>query len=1168
MPSLTDEQIKAIESIDKHVLVSAGAGSGKTFVLVERYINVLKTYSDASINDIIAVTYTTKAAEEMRSRLKARLSTLAADSQGAEQLRWTECLAELESARIGTIHSLCDSILKNYPAEAGIDPGFEILDDLERAELLTKSIDDSLHMIIASPVDGFAELLDYPIENLKGWLQEFLSSPLKYKEARRCFGDGTRDSIRRFAEELISHDIDRSIRELVGNKVFISEFAYLKDSPWNDSESRLGILQTEMLAYLATISDLDAGRETRWQAIVALAHMDSARNAGGPVAKELRECMRLLRHLAINLAKKHKVQLNEADEKSFTLLQALIDLADHALSSYERIKQLHQKLDFDDLIERCQQLVCNSENTYALRQLCKNLKAILVDEFQDTNWTQAKLLSALAQKSACLFLIGDDKQSIYKFQGADVGTFNAFKTYIASMQEADQLPNGRSAGGSPASNSVPTLRQQAAKAFGLPILKSTGCEMTLSMSFRSHPQIVNFVNHLFAILLDKPRHADPKTVDQDSYKSQFHPLRPARSGEDQLNRIDIIYSPQLEEGERDPRQELDKLEAEQTALWIKQKVQQGAEVFDKELGSNRKITYADFAILIQANSDIADFESALAKEEIPFVSIGGSGFLKRQEVFDLENLLKWLHCPQDSHALFAVLRSPIIGFSDDILHDLKAGKPTSLWQALLQKSQETGQEELRAARRILQDLQRQAGKLILPEILRKAVLITGYDIVLLSSPSGKQKSRNVWNFVAMANQHKHMSVAEFLSAINSMRELGVKNLTDAPLCADDAVKIMTIHRSKGLEFAAVAIPRLARSVFSQPKKLLFGKDLSVAFDCTRDREEEKPAFFTAASNLNRRMDEEERKRLLYVGLTRARDYLGLFITSRCKSGTNFGKYFIESLHLPEADCEAEEQLMQVGHGENSCTWQIIQATRKDRNESADSNHYHDAKDSATGVPLITIDYANTVDYSLLEEDSLQEQQFTPVAWQSLLRTCPADETPTVHPTIMGNYFHLLMGKLGPELELPSDAERSALLLSHEVAVHDEAQQELMLRESERLLLAFKNSDLHPLMKKAKRILFEQAYIILRDGKPQEFRPDLLIEDENGQWHVVDFKTDHFDMKQLKKQLKTHQAQLATYVDDLATLLSIQAKPWLYFAQHGRLEALDLTAPFQLSLFPL
>jgi len=852
------------------------------------------------------------------------------------------------------------------------------------------------------------------------------------------------------------------------------------------------------------------------------------------------------------------------------LLRALILLTDDALARYEQLKQQDQKLDFDDLIERTQNLLVGDDSVgdsasesrrgFALRQLSRNLRAVLVDEFQDTNWTQAKMLTALAGNKAKLFLIGDDKQSIYKFQGADVGTFNACKTYISTLDELEK-----------------TETVAAAKRYGLPLLSGSGQLMTLSQSFRSHPQIVNFVNLLFRTLFDGGS-------DSAEFKSRFQALRPARSAEnDEAPRIDIIYTPAVDEEKTEQRAEIEQSEADLVARWINEKVANKTQVFDKALQEFRSLDYADFAVLLQANSDFAIVEKTLAAAGIPYVSIAGSGFLDRQEILDLENVLKWVNCPQDSHALFAILRSPLFGLSDDILHELKAGKKNSLWQCLSQKAAEPDEQELLLIKRKLQDWQRDSGTLPVHELLRKIILSSAFDVVLLCTSSGKQKSRNVFKFLSLACQYKHMDISEFLRSLKSMRDLGVKNLTDAPLSADNAVKIMTIHKSKGLEFAAVALPRLGRSAFQHSDKLLFGKDLGIALDCTRDREELKPSFFVAASNLSRKMDEEEKKRLLYVALTRSRDYLGIFMTPRCKSGTNFGNWLIQALDLPLPEGEIAEDIVCHGDGEESCRWLIRQdlpaplAAKVVTLDTEDPLAHTDDPSAHTDDPFAHTDdpFAHTedpsthTDFSLLNDGkhSLQPT-YTPVPWQALLRACPVETDGTVHATIAGNYFHLLMSSLGPDLQLPSEENRRALLLSHEVDVHDKRQQERLLQESEMLLITFKNSSLYQLMKTALRRIEESAYIIVdpESGDKDELRPDLIIEDKDQNWHIIDYKTDHLEARQVSRQVAAHRAQLVRYVTDMETLLGVRAKAWIYFAQLGRLEPVDINQPAQLSLF--
>lgn len=1269
MPKLTDEQVNAIESIGTHVLVSAGAGSGKTFVLVERYINILRSNPEAQISDIIAVTYTRKAAEEMRSRLKLELTKIVAScSDEQSNLRWSKLLAELESARIGTIHSLCESVLKNFPAEAGIDPDFAIMDDLERAEILSSCLDECMRRLIEAPSESEEALLDYPIETLKEWLSEFLKSPLKYKQARSKFASSSKDSIKQFAENFVQRDLERLLSELLIDQEFVRDSSEIEEVIWADSESKLGLAQREMQAHLKVMKGVKFGArednavvdiKDRWQAVIRIAEMESARTAGGAGGKDLRQSMSNVRKVCKSLCKKNPGELSAADELAILLIHGLVGLADQVLRQYEEMKSAHQKLDFDDLIERCHALL--TTGSAARKQLTRNLRAVLIDEFQDTNWMQAQMLSALAADSAKLFLIGDDKQSIYKFQGADVGTFNSCKTYINSVAGSEH--------------------SELSARFGLTELEGSGELMTLSQSFRSHPEIVHFVNTVFKRVFDAHK-------DAAAYKSRFQALRPARQKEDELVRIDVVYTPPVEGQSAEDRSAEDRSEGLAISRWIQQKMESAVPIFDKELGQNRPLRYSDIAILLQANADFAAIEFALTQAKIPFVSIAGSGFLDRQEIYDLENMLKWLDCPQDSHALFAVLRSPMFGISDDILHELAGGGKGSLWQNLRQKSDEPGEHVIYSCVKRLQEFQRNVGQMSLPDIVRKIILDTAFDIVLLAGRSGKQRSRNVWKFLSLACRHRQMSLGAFLESLASMRKLGVKNLTDAPLSADDSVRLMTIHRSKGLEFGAVLLPRLGKSALERSQKLIFGKDFAIALDPTRDAEEEKPTFFCAASKLNSTMGEEEKKRLLYVALTRPRDYLALFITSRSRRSPCFGSWLVDALDLPEPGSEIFEAVCSSESAIDPCSWNLVQEIADEQSliddvtmttifedtadldfdparvlsnsektggptdelepdaielfglgnssiqpdgveagsaaifdsrstgVSSDSDlsslapilpsiNLHDsaaespadsefsAAPDALGAdeimdldfmagessfPELASEYVSTfadsssknepIDLSLISpEISKNTQFFKPVPWQQLVRvSCAEGETQLVNQTIAGNYFHLLMSRLGPNLELPSETTLLALCKHHSVAVFDERALEYLMKEGARLLEIFQGSGLYSVMKAASKRFHEQPYSIMRPGgEIDELRPDLLLQMPDGSWQIVDYKTDHFDLREMKKQVASHSAQLSVYVDDFESLTKVRPSAWIYFAQYGRLEPVAFTPAFQLSL---
>ncbi|MBY0358076.1 MAG: UvrD-helicase domain-containing protein [Candidatus Obscuribacterales bacterium] len=1086
MPNRTKEQQAAVESIDKHVLVSAGAGSGKTFVLVERYLEVLQTNPEASVFEIIAVTFTRKAAEEMRSRLKMQLKRLSETGTAEERERWLKHLSEIDAAKIGTIHSLCESILKSFPAEAKIDPSFQILDDLERAELLELSIDETLQESLVQGQNN--ELIDYSIETVQQWLAGFLKAPLQYQEALQRLGSSDSADIKAYASVFIEKRIEQTINELPHNPDFQKEANYIINNPWSDPGNQLALKQQEMQRFIETLKNTSGlNAQERWQTLQEVAAQELTR-AGGVPGKDLREAIKSIRNLAKEKCSSLQANLNEADEKAFRVLAALLKLAKTAFAKYTQAKKIKQRLDFDDLISKTSNLLLREDST-ARHTLSRGLRTILIDEFQDTNWTQAQLLTSLASGGAKLFLIGDDKQSIYRFQGADVGVFNTYARIVSG---------------------------QASKEKGATYLSGAGELLSLSLSFRSHPQIVELVNHIFAQLLDSAG-ADR------SFAAKFNGLAASRENTPEASRVELInYNLETEA-------DATSIEADLVASWIQEKIKKQIPLFDKNLDCERPLEYGDIAILVSDNADFAPLESALGKADIPYVTYAGKGYLERQEIYDLENLLKWLSCEQDSHALFGVLRSPIFGFSDDLLHIIKTTYHGSLWAALNAELKNNQDPRLRRAQMILRSLLRDRNHLNLADLVRTILLKTNYDAILLCMPGGKQRSRNICKFLALAAKYNHLSLSEFLRSLQALRDLNVRNLTNAPLAAENSVKIMTIHGSKGLEFGAVLLARLSKKLQRSKPKLLISKDFGIALDTSRDADEDKPAFYLAASSLDSEMEIEERKRLLYVATTRARDYLGLFIQDDRRSRLSFASWIEDTLK-----------------GQNY----VLARTPESLQE-----HLTLPEIAAAPKPVIP-----PMSLSLLDELQLQNEQemHWPDRWQSLLRISPANETIKIHPTILGSYFHLLLSNFSQATATPTPESLLELCFHHEIAIWHPQLQEHLTFEGKRLFELFLNSSLKERIKNSKRLIHETPFVLLENSKLQnESRPDLILEDNDGSWHIIDYKTDHFEPQALERQIRQHQEQLAAYVQGFESISGHQAQAWLYFAQFGQLEQVKI-----------
>lgn len=609
---LTDQQQRAVSTVDQNVLVSAGAGSGKTHVLVERYVEILRRSPLISLGHIIAVTFTRKAASEMRSRLKAKFLSLSKDPaevEGGNFMRWVKCLSEVDSARIGTIHSLCESIIRAYPADSGIDPEFESLDELTKSELVEEAVSESLRDVIAEFEGGgtsdgessweYALLLAFSIDEIKRLLADVIAKSMQFEQAIKAVPELSAESLMVHAQKFISQVQMQELAHLTNNRAFKRAFDYARANPHADPKNALEIAREEILQLCQQVF-AGGGQDTQaqtWQALIAIATYKVG-NVGGrtPEAQALRDNLKVLREAAQDATSKVPMSLGPEDERAMNMAMGMILLYKRAQVIYQREKDRKTALDFNDQIS-CARACLEKPGSQARAYFNDKIKALLVDEFQDTNDVQADLLVLLAGEETRVFFIGDDKQSIYKFQGADVATFNKWKQDLANQTSA---------------------------------LAGQSLVTKLNRSFRSHPGVVAFVNAVFAKLLD----GDPLQL---PYVAAFEALEPARqaisaaadrlpvatgvgaaveseprpdglqAGAASIDRqaIDVVLFNEDEgaPGILSPEQ----LEAAHVAHWIKGKIE-GGHLIEAKGGGTRPMQFGDFAVLVSQNAHFETFE--------------------------------------------------------------------------------------------------------------------------------------------------------------------------------------------------------------------------------------------------------------------------------------------------------------------------------------------------------------------------------------------------------------------------------------------------------------------------------------------------------------------------------------------------------------------------------
>jgi len=1200
MTSLTDQQREAVYSVDKNVLVSAGAGSGKTHVLVERYIEILRNDPALTVDGIIAVTFTRKAAGEMRTRLKSRFRQLTESETESE--RWRQCLADIDSARIGTIHSLCESILKAFPAESGIDPQFEVIDEVSQAQILEESIDQTFREVIGDMLPEIKLFSEHNIEEIRNWLKQMLAASLQFDEASsQLLGLDDVALLERLNET--RHRIQRRmLQDVIIKSDWQQAYSYLAETFARDrlEQMRLNVVQAcdDIIRQSSQSETSSEDSIQLWRGLEVIAAADLRIGGHSDEAKAVKEPLGVLRNIARKLLGKPPLpaSIETEDLTRFEDERHLASLFHRAKSNYGERKKLELMLDYNDLIGLAYKALANADSP-AREHYQERMRAILVDEFQDTNTIQAELISFLVGEKTRLFLIGDDKQSIYKFQGADVSTFNEWKSILSGKSKA--------IGGQMSGESIVTK---------------------LTVSFRSHPNVVSFVNAIFSRLLAKPMDVP--------YRADFEPLSTFRKvnlndttigsavKEDlnvtfagnaqvsafaapgavggvvtatgvsipivppepkQLSLFDagpsqppvseaevssVQYAPEADDftppdtianvqmvvfdaanDDGDRESELSSLvESRAVAKWIYDMVENQAPLLDNEGRVTRPLKYGDFAILVPKNSNFQIIERGLLERDIPYVTFAGRGFLNRQEVIDVENLLYFLGNEQDSHALIGALRSPMFALSDDIIHEIyleaKSGdREITLWNALRQavSTRRPGYEYVLKAvnelRRFLDD----AARLSLTALIRKIIQKTSYDLALMSADNGKQRARNLWKLVALAKDHEELSFFEFAKRLTLMREFELKQ-TDAPFESHDAVKLMTIHASKGLEFPAVALPCLSGRILGQERKLIFHRNYGFALDTSRGDPENRPVWYRYARQLDQDMEVAERKRLLYVGMTRARDYLGVFLEKDTgQQQESFRLWLAEILDIDFHGMDYEKVSKTLKYEGGVSDYSLSMVHRKD-----------------LVPPVIEIDDEVLDENEVLKYGLIEPILPNPVSpqsrWKGWSRVTPGkdDAGKALDATVIGVFLHSVLEHMPPSLVRPDEATLSSLALMQGSAVAHPERRKLLIDEGNKLLDIFYESELFVLMKRAKRRVTEFPYVLLKETGMESRRPDLIVEDEDGNWLIIDYKTDDVKSDDMVQHARRHAVQLEGYRRDIKALTGLNPATRLYFARLGKL----------------
>jgi ATP-dependent helicase/nuclease subunit A len=838
---ISDQAVRDRVTHDNETLfaVDAGAGTGKTTLLVSRLIALLLE-KEASLSRIAAITFTEKAAAELAERLRSKLEKALSENPAQKDLI-LKAIEDMEKAPISTIHSFCASLLREYPVEAGVDPQFTLLDEVQSGAFETQAWEHWLKKNLAHPVEPLFQFLRIggtfeQVDELKQFLKRnrtLLSNPSpktlpsvepfrekwkaflawSRKEAAHCtdHADTLYKPLEKFWDESQNIEFLNKPSPLAGEgRVRGHQEGLLHPHP--------GLLPSREKE--TTDADFDLASLK----IPKTSNKGAQKNWGKERLAEMRDGF-------VRLAEDHTEAFGPFKE---AVVLNLIHWIGGYLTEWESQKAQGGFLDFDDLLLKTRDLL--RDHPEAREEIKERLDYLFVDEFQDTDPLQVEIVFFLSEKTGRqekdwrkmklepgkLFLVGDPKQSIYRFRRADVTIYEETKKRI--------LANG-------------------------------GKVEVLTENFRTVGGLVEWVNGRFPSLFE-------------GTGIGYNPLSANREKGKTEGTLPILWglSVPVPEDAPETKAYFRQQEAEWVAAFLKEKILGGGwTLSDPKTHQIRPVQKGDIAVLFRdlSNDNEEFWEEALRKRDLAYQIVGGKRFFNRPEIVALSTLLTCLSSPADEAVCVAVLRGPLFGFSDEALFKHRASCGSFLFQ-------DPTAGKMKKAFGLLIKLYEATRTLGVSETLSEIYKETNLLAITAGQPHGEQRVANLMKVLDQARDletSQHFTYRAFTQWLTTQQEEetmeGEAPGTDS---SEDRITLMTIHKAKGLEFPIVFVSAWA----SDPKdsgSLVDRKHSAGAFKVGKADLGLKSLNYDTVKQEEELQRHAEDTRLLYVAATRARDCL-------------------------------------------------------------------------------------------------------------------------------------------------------------------------------------------------------------------------------------------------------------------------------------------------------
>ncbi len=1168
-PLTPPQQAAAIDRIKENLSVRSGAGAGKTLVLARRFTELL--LAEAKTNPLlrlVALTFTDKASLEMTQRVREMLENLAAGATGDDRHKLLNWLAQLPEARISTIHSFCGSLLRTHAVTAGIDPNFSVCaDTLLIAAMQTEAADEA---VLRAVQLGKAEVLDLLRSIRYGELIKLVDRLMSLRTDSNLDRHlDPADSIKLW-QGALSGEQEKLRERLSSDADLPRQVQQLEDIPCTDSSDKLLIWRDQAIEAARKILSDDADTESFGEAFGQLAAVKtktsgSAKAWEGFAPKEVRNEIKKLQEAFAGYSALALV-IGPDDELAARALATVVQLAVDANDLFTGAKRKRGLLDFTDLLYYTHQLL--AVDTDLAKRLSFGIDQLLIDECQDTNSFQLRMLLGLIfgddrmdnWPEGKLFVVGDAKQSIYRFRGAQVEVF-------------EQL-----------CNRLGPARQE-----------------NLDTSFRTHQAGIEFVNHLFAKLIPG-----------------YEPIKAHRTINPPENSVEILLARDADGQSFRARQSGpgDSAQAAITAQRITEMIEGDQKlVWNRNTNSYRQAAAGDIAILFSRRTNSHLYERELAKRNIPYYVVAGTGFYKQQEIYDVLCALRAIDNPFDDIALVGVLRSSLIGLDDEALVHITQACSRPIRPSLQEKLAATdngpridipGLDErqqlaLGFAIDLIENLSRRKDAVGIAALIEELTGQTGYEAALLTQFEGRRKLSNFRKVIALARQAgtSLMTLAEFIAQMDQ-RTIDDSRYEQAAVAgeADNVVRLMTIHSAKGLEFPVVFLPDLNTEHKSIKDTLInrldFGLTLKHDARSIEQKNDSKDSgvglggAYLMAKQLEQADQEAEDIRKLYVAVTRHEDRL-VFVAAdwRTKDGrfqpTNSVISKLDSAFSVTEALEAGLEKIPYCDGRFSAGIRLITPAKLKRRggEKSPGQKILSAANNSQELAekLLSLSQASAPPPKLLgpldgstgkvelAATALSDFAICPMLfrWRHELRVPaqpgrqPKQAIPSPAPldaATMGTLLHRCMELL--DLTGPPNSQQLIRRVLGEMDLDSYVDPELLTAQFQPMLVKFFDHELCRRIQTSTRQYRELDFVYQAGRAVIRGQIDLLFQSADGRWCIVDYKSDRITADAAPGHAQRYRTQMQLYAMAAASYLKTPPPDaQLYFLRPGICQPVEL-----------